>query len=70
MIFTAAECRENAADKLAQAERDPIHREELANAAKAWLILAGYVEDESPWRKAASVGGLFHQSFLVVAPAS
>jgi hypothetical protein len=45
-MFTAAECREKAADKLAQAERDIGHRKKkLQNAAEAWLILASKMED-------------------------
>jgi hypothetical protein len=40
-MFTAAECREKAADKLAQAERDiGPRKKKLQNAAEAWLILA------------------------------
>ena len=44
-MFTAAECREKAADKLAQAERDIGQRKKkLQNAAEAWLILASKME--------------------------
>jgi len=44
-MFTAAECREKAADKLAQAERDIGYRKKkLQNAAEAWLILASKME--------------------------
>ena len=39
-MFTAAECRAKAAEKLELAERNPRHRRKLLNAAKAWLILA------------------------------
>jgi hypothetical protein len=46
MIFTVAECREKAADKLAEAERNIGHRkEELQYAADAWLLLARKMED-------------------------
>jgi hypothetical protein len=46
MIFTADECREKAADKLAQAEHNIGHRkEELQYAAEAWLLLAGKIEE-------------------------
>jgi hypothetical protein len=45
-MFTAAECREKAAEKLAQAERDIGYRKQkLQNAAEAWLILATKVEE-------------------------
>jgi hypothetical protein len=40
-MFTSAECREYAKEKIAQAEREPRHRERLLTAAQAWLILAG-----------------------------
>jgi hypothetical protein len=44
-MFTAAECREKAADKLAQAQRDIGHRKKkLQDAAEAWLILASRLE--------------------------
>jgi hypothetical protein len=44
-MFTAAECREKAADKLAQAERDIGPRKKtLQTAAQAWLILASKME--------------------------
>jgi hypothetical protein len=44
-MFTAAKCREKAADKLAQADRDIAHRKKkLHNAAEAWLILATKME--------------------------
>jgi hypothetical protein len=40
-MFTAAECREKATEKLEQVERDIGDRKEkLQNAAEAWLILA------------------------------
>ena len=46
-MFTAEECREKAADKLAQAERDIGYRKKkLLSAAKAWLVLAGRMEVE------------------------
>jgi hypothetical protein len=45
-MFTAAECREKAADKLAQAARDIGYRKrKLQNAAEAWLMLASRMED-------------------------
>jgi hypothetical protein len=47
MLFSAAECREKAADKLAQAERDIGRRkQELEDAAEAWLLLASKLEVE------------------------
>jgi hypothetical protein len=46
MIFTADQCREKAADKLAQAARNIGHRkEDLREAAAAWLLLASRLED-------------------------
>jgi hypothetical protein len=39
-MFTSAECRAIAEQKLADAERDPQHRERLRKAAEAWVILA------------------------------
>jgi hypothetical protein len=65
-MFTAAECREKAADKLAQAERDIGQRKKkLQNAAEAWLILASRMENSPadvesqvltcPWRTHAAV---------------
>jgi hypothetical protein len=39
-MFTSAECRARAEQKLKQAECDPRHRRRLINAAQAWLILA------------------------------
>jgi hypothetical protein len=46
-MFTAAECREKAADKLEQAARDIGYRKrKLQNAAEAWLILANKMEVE------------------------
>jgi hypothetical protein len=45
-MFTAAECREKAAEKLAQAERDiGTRKKKLQNAAAGWLILASKIED-------------------------
>jgi hypothetical protein len=45
-MFTVAECKAKAAEKLAQAEREPRHRRKLENAAKAWLILASKFADD------------------------
>jgi hypothetical protein len=39
-MFTAAECRSIANQKLAQAEHDDRHRRRLTAAAEAWLFLA------------------------------
>ncbi|QIG97532.1 hypothetical protein [Bradyrhizobium sp. 6(2017)] len=45
-MFTAAECREKAAEKLAQAERNIGHRQKrLRRDAEAWLVLAGIMDD-------------------------
>ena len=39
-MFTSAECRAKAEEKLAQAERDHQHSRRLIDAAEAWLFLA------------------------------
>jgi hypothetical protein len=39
-MFTSAECRAYAAQKRAEAEREPQHRRRLTTAADAWLLLA------------------------------
>jgi hypothetical protein len=39
-MFTSAECRAHAEEKMAQAERDGSHRKRLITAAEAWLFLA------------------------------
>jgi hypothetical protein len=40
-MFTVAECRAQAEQKLAQAEHDDRNRKRLMAAADAWLLLAG-----------------------------
>jgi len=40
-MFTIAECRAQAEQKLARAEHDDRNRKRLITAAEAWLILAG-----------------------------
>ena len=40
-MYTSAECRAQAEQKLAQAGRDDRHRKRLITAAEAWLFLAG-----------------------------
>jgi hypothetical protein len=47
-MFAKAECEAKAAEKLAQAEREPHHRRKLQNAAKAWRLLASMLEDDDP----------------------
>jgi hypothetical protein len=45
MILTANQCREKAAEKMAQAERNIGRaKEKLHEAAEAWLILASRLE--------------------------
>jgi hypothetical protein len=39
-MFTSRECRAQAEEKIAQAEREPPNQERLRTAAQAWLILA------------------------------
>jgi hypothetical protein len=43
-MFTVAECRARAEQKLAQAERDGRHRRKLIAAAEAWLLFANRIE--------------------------
>ena len=40
-MFTSAECRERAEQKLAQADGDSRNRKRLITAAEGWLFLAG-----------------------------
>jgi hypothetical protein len=40
-MFTVAECRAQAEQKLAQAEHDDANRKRFIVAAEAWLLLAG-----------------------------
>jgi hypothetical protein len=42
-MFTSAECRAKAEEKLAQAERDHRHSRRLIDAAEAWLFLADQI---------------------------
>jgi hypothetical protein len=39
-MFTAAECRAKALEKIMQAKQDNRHRRKLISAAEAWLFLA------------------------------
>jgi hypothetical protein len=56
MMFTVDQCREKAADKLAQAARNIGYRKEaLREDAAAWLLLASKIEDAPQRVKAASV---------------
>ena len=52
-MFTKAECEAKAAEKLAQAEREPHDRRKLQNAAKSWLILASKIPDDKEYRSPA-----------------
>ena len=55
MMFTADQCREKAADKLAQASRNIGHRKKaLREDAAAWLLLA------------SKIGGVAQLSFVEV----
>jgi hypothetical protein len=45
-MFTAAECRVIANQKLAQAKHDDRHRRRLINSAEAWLFLASKLSGE------------------------
>jgi hypothetical protein len=40
-MFTSAECRARAEEKLAQAKHDDRNRKRLITAAEAWFFLAG-----------------------------
>ena len=39
-MLTSSECRAQAEEKIAQAEREPPNQERLRTAAQAWIILA------------------------------
>jgi hypothetical protein len=39
-MFTSAQCQARADEKLAEAERDPQHKQRHRNAARAWAFLA------------------------------
>ena len=39
-MLTSSECRAQAEEKMAQAEREPPNQERLRTAAQAWIILA------------------------------
>ena len=43
LVFTSAECRAQAEQKLAQAQRDDRNRKRLIAAAEAWLFLASQI---------------------------
>jgi hypothetical protein len=43
-MFTAAECRSKALEKLNQAKLDKRHRRKLLSAAEAWLYLARQID--------------------------
>ena len=48
-MFTSAECRAHAEEKLAAAKNNPQHRRRLLTAAEAWLHLADKIKlTESP----------------------
>jgi len=42
-MFSSSECRVQAAEKIAQAEREPQNQERLRTAAEAWLVLANQI---------------------------
>jgi hypothetical protein len=43
-MLTRAECREHAAQCIAWARRKPVHRSKLIKTARAWLRLAGQMD--------------------------
>jgi len=43
-MYTSAECRAQAKEKLAQAQRDDRNRNRLITAAEAWLFLASQLK--------------------------
>ena len=47
-MFTWAQCRTIAEQKLARAEHDDRHRRRLITAAQAWLFLASKLGEEEP----------------------
>ena len=53
MKFSVQQCREKAADKQAEAERNiGRRRDELKEAAAAWRLLAGRIEEDEKRRSA------------------
>ena len=53
MKFSVQQCREKAADKQAEAERNIGRRRgELKEAAAAWLLLASRIEEDEKLRSA------------------
>jgi hypothetical protein len=44
-MFTAAQCRTKALEKLMQAKQDKRHRRKLRSAAEAWLLLAERLDE-------------------------
>jgi hypothetical protein len=53
---TAAQCQARADEKLAEAERDPQHRQRHRNAAEAWAFLAKQLrEADAAQRRAVSL---------------
>jgi hypothetical protein len=56
MMFTYAECRAHAEEKLAAAKNNPQHRRRLLTAAEAWLNLADKIGlTESPQTTTAEI---------------
>ena len=56
MIFTSAECRARAEQKLAEAEQDKRRSRKLVAAATAWLYLASKTAEVERWGTATSQG--------------
>jgi len=53
MKFSVEQCREKAADKQAEAERNiGRRRDEMKEAAAAWLFLASRIEEDEKLRSA------------------
>ena len=58
-MFTLSQCRTKAAEKLAQAEREPGSRIKLERAAEAWLFLASKLADDPKVVRRVAAKALF-----------
>ena len=57
LMFTAAECRAKALEKIMQAKQDKRHRRKLISAAEAWLFLADRLDQLDRFDAAYGIDG-------------
>ena len=57
LMFTAAECRAKALEKIVQAKQDKRHRRKLISAAEAWLFLAERLDQSDRFAAAYGIDG-------------